>query len=212
MDNLNLNKLTIQLPISFPTLMVNFCRCTTNADGNIELASSGPDGTLTKYEFSMVEKINNSLFGGVYRGKILCLREDEAHQFKVNDLIAVKTISKQKYRISQNIGNTEDPLVEIRCLKYIQTLGGHKNIVKSIDFLEDDNFYYSVMELIDGRDIFDIIDRAGKPFDNTHAKMITGQIVDALSFLNANGICHRDISSENVMITTKDCEVKIIIN
>ncbi|KAG0340341.1 hypothetical protein BG000_000117 [Podila horticola] len=57
-------------------------------------------------------------------------------------------------------------------------------------------------------DLFECIEHHSK-FSESQARMIFRQIVECVSYLNAKGICHRDIKDENIVIDN-DFVVKLI--
>lgn len=77
----------------------------------------------------------------------------------------------------------------------------HPNICRMLDFFEDHEFYYLVMPCFgSGQDLFDYIESAPDGLAAFQCRSIFGQVADALWFLHANNIVHRDIKDENVVL------------
>lgn len=77
----------------------------------------------------------------------------------------------------------------------------HPNICKMLDFFEDHEFYYLVMPCFGrGQDLFDFVESAPDGLAASQCRSIFGQVADALWFLHANNIVHRDIKDENVVL------------
>ncbi|GMK57363.1 hypothetical protein CspeluHIS016_0401970 [Cutaneotrichosporon spelunceum] len=78
---------------------------------------------------------------------------------------------------------------------------GHPNVCKLLDFFEDREFYYLVMPRYGtGEDLFDHVESHPDGLDPFEARSFVGQLTDAVRFLHANGIVHRDIKDENVIL------------
>ncbi|WVR06255.1 hypothetical protein IAU60_003285 [Kwoniella sp. DSM 27419] len=78
---------------------------------------------------------------------------------------------------------------------------GHPNIGKLLDFFEDREFYYLVMPRFGtGLDLFDHVESSPSGLNPFEVRSLVGQLADAVRFLHANGIVHRDIKDENVIL------------
>ena len=83
----------------------------------------------------------------------------------------------------------------------------HPNIVRVFDYGEDDGIHYIVMEYIDGSTLKELIQNKA-PFDEETTLGVAMQIADGLLYAHNNDIVHRDIKSQNILVT-HDGEVKI---
>ncbi|WVQ80527.1 hypothetical protein IAT38_002632 [Cryptococcus sp. DSM 104549] len=78
---------------------------------------------------------------------------------------------------------------------------GHPNICKLLDFFEDREFYYLVMPRFGtGLDLFDRVESQPSGLEPFEVRSLVGQLADAVRFLHSNGIVHRDIKDENVIL------------
>lgn len=83
----------------------------------------------------------------------------------------------------------------------------HPNIVDIFDVGEDENIHYLVMEYIEGKTLKEFIAQKG-PLTPEEALPIMQQLVSAISNAHDNGIIHRDIKPQNVLMD-REGNVKI---
>lgn len=76
----------------------------------------------------------------------------------------------------------------------------HPNIVKVYGVGEDAGVRYMVMQYIEGSTLKDVIEEYGY-LDWPHAVHYTLQVAEALKAAHMNGIIHRDIKPQNIMVT-----------
>lgn len=91
--------------------------------------------------------------------------------------------------------------VDIELLKreiYIMKKVDHPNILKLFEVYEDDDYFFLVLELVEGLELFDkIVDRGN--YSEKDAANIVRQILEAVKYLHEEGIVHRDLKPENLL-------------
>jgi len=83
---------------------------------------------------------------------------------------------------------------EIKIMKRVS----HPNILKLYEVFEEEDEFFLVMELVDGKELFDKIVEKGQ-YSELDASRIVKQIVSAVDYLHQNGIAHRDLKPENLL-------------
>ncbi|CEF64080.1 MAP/microtubule affinity-regulating kinase 3 [Strongyloides ratti] len=87
---------------------------------------------------------------------------------------------------------------EIEVLKKIK----HPNIVELYQVIENDKKICLVMEYCSGGELFDYLGKV-KRFSDNEARKKFRQIVSAVQYLHHNGIVHRDLKAENILLDDK---------
>lgn len=83
------------------------------------------------------------------------------------------------------------------------------NIVNVIDFFEENHTAYIAMEYLDGITLKEYLKKCGGSLPLDVARQIIKPVSDALSHMHAQGIIHRDVSPDNIMITSQNV-IKLI--
>ena len=77
----------------------------------------------------------------------------------------------------------------------------HENIVKVINFGELANSYYIVMDYIEGINLRDLINANPEGIDLETVVKIFIQISDVLTFAHDQGVLHRDLKPDNILLS-----------
>lgn len=156
--------------------------------------------------YEIGRQLKEAIYGSVHCS---CLLQEvsENSYTRTPQLAAVKIIKASNLRQLHG-RHREDPMAEIACMQYIARHGGHQNIVQLLEAISDGQNYFSIMEFVPGGELHDIIvdnQGVGEPL----ARDLLRQALSGMQFLHSIGICHRDLSFENIMVTP-DHRIKII--
>ncbi|CAG7584972.1 Serine/threonine-protein kinase PrkC [Peptoniphilus tyrrelliae] len=140
--------------------------------------------------YEILEKIGTGGMGNVFK----------AHDRKLDRIVAIKVL-KLEYNEDNNF---------IRKFKRESLAAAsisHPNIVSIYDVgtekVEDKEVHYIVMEYIDGKTLKDLINDEGR-LSEKRALNYCIQIAEALKVAHSKHIVHRDIKSQNIMVTRDD--------
>ncbi len=76
----------------------------------------------------------------------------------------------------------------------------HPNIVSVHQVFEENGTAYMVLNLIEGRDLADIIELGDEELSPDQIHGILVKLLDAIDLVHSNGLLHRDISPDNVLL------------
>ena len=133
-------------------------------------------------KYRVLAKIGQGAMGEVHKG----------HDPFLNRFVAIKTITA-------SLG--ADPEIRQRFLREAQSAAqlNHPNIITVYDFGEEHGVIYMAMELLEGRDLKDLI--GSHALGDLHQKLdIMEQISDAMAVAHANDLIHRDLKPANIHI------------
>lgn len=92
----------------------------------------------------------------------------------------------------------------------LQTIcGGHQSIVKVNEVFEANGTAYYVMEFLDGKTLWSMIEKRG--IGEADMLSIMRPIVDAVAYLHRNRLTHLDIKPENIMLTHENGSLRPVL-
>jgi serine/threonine protein kinase len=107
-------------------------------------------------------------------------------------LVAVKAINMEYMKDESSKKKMSN---EISILKMLR----HPNVVKLLETFDTDKHHLIVMELCPGGDLLNYV-RKRRKLSEKYAKFVFKQIMEGLAYLHANGVVHRDIKLDNILL------------
>ncbi|KNG81191.1 serine/threonine-protein kinase srk1, partial [Aspergillus nomiae NRRL 13137] len=130
----------------------------------------------------LTDKMGDGAFSNVYRAKDSTGEHNE---------VAIKVVRK----FEMNSNQRANILKEVQIMRQID----HPNIVKLISFSESRQYYYIILELCPGGELFHQIVRLTYFSEDLSRHVIT-QVAKAIEYLHeTSGVVHRDIKPENLL-------------
>jgi serine/threonine-protein kinase len=138
-----------------------------------------------------------TLLGKVGKGAMATVYK--ARQNSLDRIVAVKVLPRKN---SENVEFVERFHKEGKAAAKL----AHNNIVQAIDVgTTPDNWHYFVMEYIEGKTLYDIMQPPpvgeGRTFSENEALDVMIQMADALAHAHARGLIHRDVKPKNIILT-----------
>ncbi|KAM0459784.1 hypothetical protein ACHAPV_000035 [Trichoderma viride] len=132
--------------------------------------------------WELLEKMGDGAFSNVYRARDLTGEHGE---------VAIKVVRKYEMNRMQR----SNILKEVQIMRQLD----HPNIVKLIEFSESKQYYYIVLELAPGGELFHQIVRLTY-FSEELSRHVIVRVARALEYLHEEkGVVHRDIKPENIL-------------
>jgi len=142
-------------------------------------------------KYNIVGKIGKGAMGEVYKG----------HDPVLNRFVAIKIIA-------ETLGTDSDLVERFKREARNAAALNHPNIITIYDFVEAEGHLYIVMELLEGKDLKQLI-TSGAPVTMEQILSIMEQIADGLGFAHSRGIIHRDLKPANIHLSDNG-QVKIL--
>jgi len=170
----------------------------TNSDG------AAKNQLLTKLrptlKFADVYVLGNRIYEGNSCTVWECEHKHQGGKF------AVKIVDRDfdKNQDPNQPSNADGVLHEVAVLNSLD----HEYIVKIIDFFDEPDNYYLVMERMEGGDVFDrLLEK--KTYTERDARELAIFLLEAVGYLHNRGICHRDLKPQNILLKYKDDDSEI---
>lgn len=135
---------------------------------------------------------NYELISLIYEGKTESILK--AKKLSNNELVSIKIYPKSNAEEFKNKSNML--IIEKEILNYCK----HRNIIKLIDYFEDLENVYIITEYSENGNLMKFMDSNRSKISFNTLKNIAYQICEAVCYLHENGIIHRDIKPQNIVV------------
>jgi len=148
-------------------------------------------------EFHKLYKLGGILGKGGFGTVFAAIRKkDKTH-------VAVKEVYKAK--IIKKTADGKTPL-EVALMQQVKDVPG---VIRIVDWFEMSESFFIVMEKFNCQDLFDYISEHG-PLKEAKARVMFKQVLNTVLMCHNNGVFHRDIKDENILIDVQSKQLKLI--
>jgi serine/threonine-protein kinase len=143
-------------------------------------------GQILQGRYRIIEKLGQGGMGTVYRA------QDE----RLNIFVALKEMVPQPGLDIQTLNQLRQ---QFQQEAHILARLNHPNLVNVTDFFQENGNTYLVMKFIEGESLADKIAQKGA-LSEDEVLIWANQLLDALKYCHSQGVIHRDIKPQNVII------------
>lgn len=172
-------------------------------------------GTILDGHYVIGNVIGHGGFGITYKAYdqtldlIVAIKESYPQDF-----VARERDTSQVYLYNTHVVNEYQHIIQgfLNEARSVAMLKESKNIVRVLNYFEENNTAYMVMEYLQGVTLNQVLKTyhdEHKPFPIDTALQITSAICDALTVVHAGGIIHRDVKPGNIFLC-EDETIKLI--
>ncbi|XP_010435107.1 PREDICTED: CBL-interacting serine/threonine-protein kinase 4 [Camelina sativa] len=146
-------------------------------------SSEKPSGTVLLGKYELGRRLGSGSFAKVH----------VARSISTGELVAIKIIDKKR-----TIDAAMEPRI-IREIEAMRRLQNHPNVLKIHEVMATKSKIYLVVEYAAGGELFTKLVRFGR-LNESAARRYFQQLASALSFCHRDGIAHRDVKPQNLLL------------
>ncbi len=150
------------------------------------VAAAGDDvekGRVLAGRYEILQLLGRGGMGAVYK----------ARDTELDRIVALKLIRPELARNPEILRRFKQELILARQVT-------HKNVIRIFDLGQSDGIKFITMDFVEGRDLRVLLVERGK-FPGEEASRLMLQICRALEAAHAEGVIHRDLKPQNIMVT-----------
>jgi tetratricopeptide (TPR) repeat protein len=145
-----------------------------------------PEGLEIGHRYEVIRLLGVGGMGSVYK----------VHDRGLDRDVALKLIRS-------DIADNPPTLARFKREIQLSSTVTHKNVLRVYDLGEADGIKFLTMQLVEGTDLGHVLKREGKlPF--ARILKIFGQVCEGLGAAHEQGVIHRDLKPQNIMLDAKD--------
>mmetsp|Transcript_15115 Transcript_15115/g.17386 ORF Transcript_15115/g.17386 Transcript_15115/m.17386 type:complete len:419 (-) Transcript_15115:373-1629(-) len=208
-------------PLPFPEASIKNCdrisqriydpkKCLEVAANDVLVPNNALSDCGSQKAYWLQRTLRKAIYGKVRYGLVLRRTDvsdgNNCDWTVTGEECAVKEMDWNTIKENQN-NFIEDPIGEVNALNYLASVkklqegeGEYKDsVLVPIDILTDQKYLYSILPFCNGGELFERLVDVSK-FTEVEARYWMKQLLKGLHYLQSLGVCHRDVSLENVLV------------
>ena len=185
-DLVQCEKCSTPLPISDQTIGPAHDGGWSVPAGDVAVATAAQKplaaGTILGERYEIIRLLGQGGMGAVY----------QAHDRELERQVALKVIRGDMAANPEILRRFKQELILARQIT-------HRNVIRIFDLGQADGIKFITMEYVDGQDLQSIL-REKRKLDLAEAAKIIAQVCRALEVAHAEGVIHRDLKPQNIML------------
>lgn len=176
----------------FKASKISFSQQMVSQHHDNSFVSHHPEGHIDtehhaeKVSFRDIYELKNKIRRGTFATVWKCQHIETKEEF------AVKIIKRKDLK----------PIDDEAVMNEVAILQGlvHDHVVQMVDFYEEKDYFFLVMDFMAGGDVFDrIVEK--NAYTEKDARHLCQVLLTAVKFLHEKGIAHRDLKPQNLLLT-----------
>ncbi len=143
-------------------------------------------GSVLADRYEILEELGEGGMGTVYK----------VRDYELERIVAIKVIRPELAQNPEVLNRFKQELIIARQVT-------HRNVSRIYDLAEAGGVKFITMEFLEGRSLANLLKEKGKLAPKLAAGII-GQVCRALEAANAEGVIHRDLKPQNIMVEAHD--------
>lgn len=143
--------------------------------------------------FVVVRELGRGAMGAVFAG----------YQKSLKRQVAIKLLPKM-------LASSDSARMQFRDEAETVAVLDHPHIITIFDSGEDDEFFFQVMEMVEGTDLGELLSRlrrhpvpSRRRLPLNHAVRVIREVLDGLEFAHEQGVVHQDLKPANILIDNR---------
>jgi len=145
--------------------------------------------------YNINRKLRDAIYGSVRLGFVVEQRDGSYH-LNVERRVAMKVVKRERLSRPQS----EDPMKEIAVMQRLRQGGIHQNVMHLIEVVQDAENIYIILPFCDGGELCQWFEGQRRTLPEDVARRIFLQVLHGLQYLHKQGVVHRDLSLENLLV------------